>query len=165
MSEDNNKKGPPQPPEPQDEDKLIAERRAKLAELRKLGQPFPNDFQRRDLATDLHAAGTGDAIDDVTIRGEVGGVDRDHPSIGAQGARPVDELVDVDGRRVVHDHFPRSSTDQRCEAIPGAFALFDAEDRLEISIEPDMDGDVRTVRINGRGARWHGVLTGAVDRL
>ena len=40
-----------------------------------------------------------------------------------------------------------------------------AEDRLEISIEPDMDGDVRTVRINGRGARWHGVLTGAVDRL
>ena len=40
-----------------------------------------------------------------------------------------------------------------------------AEDRLEISIKPDMDGDVRTVRINGRGARWHGVLTGAVDRL
>jgi tRNA threonylcarbamoyladenosine biosynthesis protein TsaE len=40
-----------------------------------------------------------------------------------------------------------------------------AEDRLEISIEPDMDGDVRTVRINGRGARWHGALTGAVDRL
>ncbi len=40
-----------------------------------------------------------------------------------------------------------------------------AEDRLEISIEPDRDGDVRTVRINGRGARWHGVLTGAADRL
>lgn len=40
-----------------------------------------------------------------------------------------------------------------------------AEDRLEISIEPDLDGDVRTVWINGHGARWHGVLTGAVDRL
>jgi tRNA threonylcarbamoyladenosine biosynthesis protein TsaE len=40
-----------------------------------------------------------------------------------------------------------------------------AEDRLEISIEPDKDGDVRAVRINGHGARWHGVLTGAVDRL
>ena len=40
-----------------------------------------------------------------------------------------------------------------------------AEDRLEITIQPDQDGDVRTVRINGRGARWHGVLTGAVDRL
>jgi tRNA threonylcarbamoyladenosine biosynthesis protein TsaE len=40
-----------------------------------------------------------------------------------------------------------------------------ADDRLEISIEPDRDGDVRTVRINGHGARWHGALTGAVDRL
>jgi tRNA threonylcarbamoyladenosine biosynthesis protein TsaE len=40
-----------------------------------------------------------------------------------------------------------------------------ADDRLEIMIEPDRDGDVRTVRINGHGARWHGVLTGAVDRL
>ena len=40
-----------------------------------------------------------------------------------------------------------------------------AQDRLEITIEPDQDGDVRTVRINGHGARWHGVLTGAADRL
>jgi tRNA threonylcarbamoyladenosine biosynthesis protein TsaE len=40
-----------------------------------------------------------------------------------------------------------------------------ADDRLEITIEPDQDGDVRMVRINGHGARWHGVLTGAVDRL
>jgi tRNA threonylcarbamoyladenosine biosynthesis protein TsaE len=40
-----------------------------------------------------------------------------------------------------------------------------AEDRLEISIEPDLDSDVRTVHINGYGARWHGVLTQAVDRL
>ena len=40
-----------------------------------------------------------------------------------------------------------------------------AEDRLEISIEPDQDGDVRTVTINGHGARWHAVLAGAADRL
>ena len=40
-----------------------------------------------------------------------------------------------------------------------------AEDRLEISIEPDPDGDVRTVRIIGHGARWHGALTGVPDRL
>ena len=40
-----------------------------------------------------------------------------------------------------------------------------AEDRLEITIEPDRDSDVRTVRINGHGARWHGALTRAVDRL
>jgi len=35
----------------------------------------------------------------------------------------------------------------------------------EISIEPDPEGDVRTVRLNGHGARWNGVLTGAADRL
>ena len=40
-----------------------------------------------------------------------------------------------------------------------------AEDRLEISIEPDPDGDVRTVTINGHGARWHAVLASAADRL
>jgi tRNA threonylcarbamoyladenosine biosynthesis protein TsaE len=40
-----------------------------------------------------------------------------------------------------------------------------AEDRLEIMIEPDRTGDARTVRINARGARWNGALTGAADRL
>ena len=40
-----------------------------------------------------------------------------------------------------------------------------AEDRLEITIEPDRDGDARTVRINTHGARWNGALTGAADRL
>src|SRR5690349_24769461 len=40
-----------------------------------------------------------------------------------------------------------------------------AEDRLGITIAPGRGGDGRTVRINGHGARWHGVLTGAVDRL
>jgi tRNA threonylcarbamoyladenosine biosynthesis protein TsaE len=40
-----------------------------------------------------------------------------------------------------------------------------AEDRLEISIEPDSDGDVRTVRLNGHGGRWHDALAGAADRL
>ena len=29
-----------------------------------------------------------------------------------------------------------------------------AEDRLEISIEPDPDGEARTVRLRGHGARW-----------
>ncbi|MBE0615717.1 MAG: lysine--tRNA ligase [Burkholderiales bacterium] len=41
---------------PLDENQIIAERRAKLAELRKLGNAFPNDFVRKDLAADLHGA-------------------------------------------------------------------------------------------------------------
>ncbi|MFM1885113.1 MAG: hypothetical protein RL026_270 [Pseudomonadota bacterium] len=39
----------------QDENKLIAERRAKLAALREAGIAFPNDFRRGHLAADLHA--------------------------------------------------------------------------------------------------------------
>jgi tRNA threonylcarbamoyladenosine biosynthesis protein TsaE len=40
-----------------------------------------------------------------------------------------------------------------------------ADDRLEISISPDPDSEQRTVRITGRGERWHTVLTGSPDRL
>ena len=39
---------------PQDENQIIAERRAKLAALRTQGIPFPNDFQREHVAEVLH---------------------------------------------------------------------------------------------------------------
>jgi tRNA threonylcarbamoyladenosine biosynthesis protein TsaE len=40
-----------------------------------------------------------------------------------------------------------------------------AEDRLEISIQPDPDSDVRTVRLNGYGARWNAAPASSADRL
>jgi len=40
-----------------------------------------------------------------------------------------------------------------------------AEDRLEISIEPDRDSSVRTVRLIGYGTRWNAALTSSGDRL
>jgi lysyl-tRNA synthetase class 2 len=40
---------------PQDDNQIIAERRAKLARLRERGPAFPNDFVRTHLASDLHA--------------------------------------------------------------------------------------------------------------
>jgi lysyl-tRNA synthetase, class II len=40
----------------QDENQIIAERRAKLGRLREKGHAFPNDFRRTHLAADLHAA-------------------------------------------------------------------------------------------------------------
>ena len=40
---------------PPDENQIIAERRAKLTALRKAGIPFPNDFERKHLAGDLHS--------------------------------------------------------------------------------------------------------------
>jgi len=49
----------------QDENQIIAERRAKLAELRAGGNPFPNDFARTDLAADLHAAHCAKANEDL----------------------------------------------------------------------------------------------------
>ncbi len=43
-------------PAEMDENKLIAERRAKLAALRAAGPTFPNDFRRDSLAAELHTA-------------------------------------------------------------------------------------------------------------
>jgi tRNA threonylcarbamoyladenosine biosynthesis protein TsaE len=40
-----------------------------------------------------------------------------------------------------------------------------AADRLEVSIEPDPVGDVRTVRLIGHGRRWHAALAAAADSL
>ncbi|VAX07977.1 Lysyl-tRNA synthetase (class II) [hydrothermal vent metagenome] len=39
----------------QDENKLIAQRRAKLAEMREQGDAFPNDFRRNTVAGEIHA--------------------------------------------------------------------------------------------------------------
>ncbi|HTQ75307.1 MAG TPA: lysine--tRNA ligase [Burkholderiales bacterium] len=44
------------PPEGQDENQIIAERRARLAGLRRLGAAFPNDFRREHFAGELHKA-------------------------------------------------------------------------------------------------------------
>ena len=52
----------------QDENKLIAERRRKLSELRESGNAFPNDFRRNALAEELHEA-FGEH-EDATLREE-----------------------------------------------------------------------------------------------
>src|SRR5713226_8832435 len=57
-------KDPPEGP-PQDENQIIAERRAKLAELRKRGAAFPNDFRREHLAADLHRAWGGKSNEEI----------------------------------------------------------------------------------------------------
>jgi lysyl-tRNA synthetase, class II len=41
--------------QPQDENQIIAERRNKLSAIRQAGVAFPNDFERKHLAGDLHA--------------------------------------------------------------------------------------------------------------
>ena len=48
-----------------DENQIIAERRAKLAELRKRGTAFPNDFRRENLAAELHKAWGGKINEEI----------------------------------------------------------------------------------------------------
>lgn len=50
---------------PQDENQIIAERRAKLAAARAAGNPFPNDFERRHVSGDLHGAYGGMAKEEL----------------------------------------------------------------------------------------------------
>ena len=52
-------------PVPPDENQIIAERRAKLAELRGRGVAFPNDFPREHLAADLHQAWGGKSNEEI----------------------------------------------------------------------------------------------------
>jgi len=59
-----------------DENHLIAERRAKLAKLRERGNPFPNDFRRNALAADLVTAygqRSPEALDADPVRVSVAG--------------------------------------------------------------------------------------------
>jgi lysyl-tRNA synthetase class 2 len=59
-----------------DENKLIAQRRAKLAELRGQGEAFPNDFRRNVVAGELHAEyseKTAEELDQLRLRVKVAG--------------------------------------------------------------------------------------------
>ncbi|MEO8159690.1 MAG: lysine--tRNA ligase [Betaproteobacteria bacterium] len=75
---DNNAKQPPT--EPPDENQIITERRAKLRDLRTLGNAFPNDFRRTHLAADLH---------------------REHGDKSNEALEPADIKVRVAGRMML----------------------------------------------------------------
>ena len=83
---------------------------------------------------------------------------RVHPRLaGASGTGPP--LVHADAYRlgsVAEVDDLDLDTDNSVTVVEWGRGLVEelAEDRLEISIEPDSDGDARTVRIAGHGARW-----------
>jgi len=59
-----------------DENKLIAQRRAKLTEIREQGIAFPNDFRRNTVAGELHAEygeKTPEVLDELKVRVSVAG--------------------------------------------------------------------------------------------
>ena len=60
----------------EDENKLIAQRRAKLTTLRESGQAFPNDFRREHLAAELHqqyGSLDNDALEAQPVRVKIAG--------------------------------------------------------------------------------------------
>ncbi len=72
MKDDNDSDQPVQ----QDENKLIAERRAKLTAIREQGNAFPNDFRRNVVAGELHAEyenKSKEELEELNIRVSVAG--------------------------------------------------------------------------------------------
>ncbi len=60
----------------QDENKLIAQRREKLSQLRSQGNAFPNDFRRDALAVDLHrqyGEQSAEALEELGLRVRLAG--------------------------------------------------------------------------------------------
>jgi len=148
------------------------------AEMRDLGRQLAKLLRAGDLVilagplgagktTLVQGIGTG-----LEIRGPVTSptfvIARVHPSLSGSGPA----LVHADAYRLgsiseVDDLDLDTDVSAAVTVVEWGTGLAEslAEDRLEVSIEPDLTGDARTVRLNGHGARWHGVLTDAVDRL
>ena len=66
----------------QDENQLIAERRAKLAEWRKTGKAFPNDFQRENTALKLldgYGDKTSEELEGMPVEVKVAGLASNRP--------------------------------------------------------------------------------------
>jgi lysyl-tRNA synthetase class 2 len=110
---------------PKDENQIVAERRAKLHELRAAGQAFPNDFQRSHLAADLHAAHDAKGNEElepaainVTIAGRM-------MLKRVMGKASFATLQDMSGRMQLY-----ISNDSIGEAAHGAFKHWDLGDIL-----------------------------------
>ena len=110
---------------PQDENQIIAERRAKLAALRAAGPAFPNNFDRTDLAADLHArhgGKAGEVLEPEAVQAAVAGrmmLKR------VMGKASFATIQDMSGRIQLY-----VTNDQTGEAVHAAFKHYDLGDIL-----------------------------------
>lgn len=126
-----NQPTPPKVSEPvqgaEDENRIIAERRAKLADIRGQGNPFPNDFDRKDFASELHAAHgdkSGEALEAAPVAVSLAGrmlLKR------VMGKASFASLQDMSGRMQVY-----VSRDRVGEDFYAAFKRWDIGDILGV---------------------------------
>ena len=153
----------PEKPEPQDENTIIALRRAKLGALRELGLPFPNDFRRNVIAGELHAEyGEKDnAILEATpVRVRVAGR---MMSLRVMGKASFAHLQDMSGR--IQMYVQREAIG---EALYAEFKQWDigdivgAEGALFKTKTGELSVKVDTIRLLTKSLRplpdkWHGL--------
>ena len=112
---------------PQDTNQIIAERRTKLAALRKTGIAFPNDFRRNHLASDLHKK-YGDQSNDT--------LEKDPISVEVAGRMILKRVMGKASFATIQDmsgHIQLYITnDITGESVHAAFKHFDLGDILGV---------------------------------
>ena len=143
------------------------------AEMRELGQRLAMILRAGDLVILAGPLGAGKTTlvqgigEGLGVRGPVTSptfvIARAHPPLSGSGPA----LVHADAYRLgsiseVDDLDLDTDAAAAVTVVEWGAGLAEglAEDRLEITISPDLAGDVRTVQLNGHGARWNGLLAG-----
>ena len=153
----------PEKPEPQDENTIIALRRAKLGALRELGLPFPNDFRRNVIAGELQAEyGEKDnaVLEATPVRVRVAGR---MMSLRVMGKASFAHLQDMSGR--IQMYVQREAIG---EALYAEFKQWDvgdivgAEGALFKTKTGELSVKVDTIRLLTKSLRplpdkWHGL--------
>ena len=143
---------------------------ATAAEMRDLGRELARLLRAGDLVILAGPLGAGKTTlvqgigAGLGVRGPVTSptfvIARVHPALAGSGA----SLVHADAYRLgsigeVDDLDLEADVAGAVTVVEWGEGLAEglAEDRLEISIQPDRDSEVRAVRLRGHGARWRGV--------
>src|SRR3989338_229999 len=110
---------------PQDDNQIITERRHKLAEIRKAGVAFPNDFDRKHLAGDLHTSYANMSHDEL---------DAAHASVAVAGRMMLKRVMGKASFATVQDMSGRIqlfiSNNDTGEEAHDAFKHYDLGDIL-----------------------------------
>ena len=156
---------PHTPAATEDENRLIAERRAKLAALREAGTAFPNDFRRTDLAGDLQAeyadaqAWSGEALEAdgrrVAIAGRM-------MAKRVMGKAAFAQIQDTSGR--IQLFLQRDALGDAYQAFKGwdVGDIIAAEGTLMRTRTGELSVKVSTLRLLSKSLRplpdkWHGL--------